>query len=81
MNPPGTSAGAEIDRLGLKGRRLGTAEVSPKHANFIQADPDGRAQDVADLMDEVAATVAQATGHELHTEIRRVGFETPEATP
>lgn len=73
VNPDETSAGAEIDRLGLKGHRRGTAEVSPKHANFIQADEGGRAQDVADLMDEVAGTVERETGTVLRTEIRRVG--------
>ncbi len=45
-NPPGDSAGRLIDACGLKGFRIGTAEVSTKHANFIQADPGGSADDV-----------------------------------
>ena len=45
-NPPGDSAGRLIDAAGGKGRRRGTAAVSTKHANFIQADDGGRADDV-----------------------------------
>ena len=49
-NPPGDSAGRLIEACGLKGFRIGTAEVSPKHANFIQADPGGSADDVLAVM-------------------------------
>src|SRR5207302_1727306 len=45
-NPEGDSAGRLIDACGLKGLRVGSAEVSPKHANFIQADAGGSADDV-----------------------------------
>ena len=48
-NPSGDSAGRLVDDAGCKGLRVGTAEVSAKHANFIQADPDGRAGDVLEL--------------------------------
>lgn len=74
-NPPGDSAGRLIDVAGCKGLRLGTAEVSDKHANFIQADDGGRADDVRALMDEVARRVRLATGVVLHPETRLVGFE------
>ncbi len=80
VNPDGTSAGAEIDRAGLKGMRLGSAHVSAKHANFIQADENGRAQDVSDLMDHVASVVGERRGVALHTEIRRIGFEVGSGT-
>ena len=48
-NPEGDSAGRLIEAAGLKGFRLGTAHVSEKHANFIQADKGGRADDVRAL--------------------------------
>ena len=74
-NPPGDSAGRLIDACGLKGLRIGTAEVSPKHANFIQADRGGSADDVRRVMERVRDEVRTATGIELATEIRMVGFE------
>ena len=64
-NPAGDSAGRLIDACGLKGLRIGSAEVSPKHANFIQADRGGSADDVRRVMDRVRAEVADATGVEL----------------
>ncbi|HEU5083925.1 MAG TPA: UDP-N-acetylmuramate dehydrogenase [Acidimicrobiales bacterium] len=73
-NPPGDSAGRLIDLAGCKGLRRGTAEVSPKHANFIQADPGGRADDVHAVMVEVRDAVEAATGVRLHPETRLVGF-------
>ena len=63
-----------IDAAGCKGLRVGTAEVSPKHANFIQADPGGSADDVLALMAEVRRRVADHAGVELHAETRVVGF-------
>ena len=73
-NPPGDSAGRLVDAAGAKGLRAGTAEVSPKHANFIQSDDDGSADDVAALMAEVRRRVAADAGIELHAETRMVGF-------
>jgi UDP-N-acetylmuramate dehydrogenase len=73
-NPPGDSSGRLIDACGLKGFRLGTAEVSPKHANFIQADRGGSADDVWRLIEYVRAAVAEASGVVLATELRLVGF-------
>jgi UDP-N-acetylmuramate dehydrogenase len=73
-NPEGDSAGRLIDVSGAKGLRSGTAEVSTKHANFIQADPGGRAQDVHALMLEVRDRVREVTGVTLVPETRLVGF-------
>jgi UDP-N-acetylmuramate dehydrogenase len=73
-NPPSASAGALVERAGLKGYRIGSAQVSPKHANFFQADPSGSADDVFDLMVAVAARVMDVTGVRLHPETCLVGF-------
>jgi UDP-N-acetylmuramate dehydrogenase len=73
-NPEGDSAGRLIDAAGLKGCRVGTAAVSDKHANFIQADEGGRADDVRALMQLVVERVEAATGVRLHPETRCVGF-------
>ncbi len=77
VNPvPGeVSAGALIDAAGLRGHRLGTAAVSDKHANFIQADDGGRADDVLALMTAVRASVEATSGYRLRSEIRLVGFD------
>ena len=73
-NPQGDSAGRLIDAAGCRGLRVGTAEVSTKHANFIQADAGGSADDVFALMVEVARRVRDVQGVELHPETRMVGF-------
>jgi UDP-N-acetylmuramate dehydrogenase len=73
-NPPGDAAGRLVDAAGCRGLRLGTAQVSPKHANFIQADPGGSADDVAALIAEVRRRVAEATGVALRPELRMEGF-------
>ena len=73
-NPPDDSAGRLIDEAGMKGHRVRTAEVSTVHANFIQADPDGSADDVMALMKEIVETVEAASGIRLHAETRLVGF-------
>jgi UDP-N-acetylmuramate dehydrogenase len=76
-NPDGDSAGRLIDAAGLKGHRRGSAFVSPKHANFVQVDDGGSADDVAALIDEVRAAVAQRSGVVLELENRLVGFSSP----
>ena len=73
-NPEDDSAGRLIESAGLKGFRLGTAHVSEKHANFIQADKGGRADDVHALMEHVRGVVAERCGVTLRTEVRLLGF-------
>ena len=76
-NPPGDSAGRLVDAAGCKGLRIGSARVSEKHANFIQADPDGSAGDVAALIREVKRRVEAETGVRLEPEVRLIGFSEP----
>jgi UDP-N-acetylmuramate dehydrogenase len=74
QNPPDCSAGWLVERAGQKGRRIGTAMVSPKHANFIQADPGGSADDVARLIEAVREEVERTHGVRLATEVQMIGF-------
>jgi UDP-N-acetylmuramate dehydrogenase len=71
-NPPDSapSAGALIDRAGLKGTRLGGAEVSTKHANFIVANAGCTAEDVLKLIEMVKEKVYENSGVELENEVQ-----------
>lgn len=72
-NPPGDFSGRLIDAAGLKGFRIGSAEVSTLHANFIVVDRGGRAADVRAVGDHVRRVVAERFGTELRYEIEFVG--------
>jgi len=72
-NPPGDHAGRLIDEAGLKGHRIGSAEVSTLHANFIVVDRGGLAADVRRLGDHVRSVVADRFGVDLQYEIEFVG--------
>lgn len=72
-NPPGDHAGRLVDAAGLKGFRIGTAQVSTLHANFIGTDRDGRATDVRTVGDHVRRTVRERFAVELQYEIEFVG--------
>lgn len=74
-NPPGDAAGRLVEAAGCKGLRVGSAAVSSRHANFIQADAGGSAHDVLSLMTEVARRVESHSGVRLRPETRLVGFE------
>jgi UDP-N-acetylmuramate dehydrogenase len=73
-NPPGDHAARLIESAGCKGLRRGSAQVSEKHANFIQADAKGSANDVFALLEEVRARVLEREGVLLESEHRFVGF-------
>jgi UDP-N-acetylmuramate dehydrogenase len=77
VNPvPGeVTAGGLIDELGLRGFRIGSAWVSDKHANFIQADEGGAAADVRAVIEAVRERVAAHSGFNLRSEVRLVGFD------
>ena len=72
-NPEGDSAGRLIDELGLKGRRVGAAQVSSKHANFIVNTGGATAADVRGLGELVRETVRRERGIELAYEVEFVG--------
>ena len=73
-NPEDDSAGRLVEAARLKGFGIGTAHVSEKHANFIQAERGGRADDVYAVMEHVRAVVAERCGVMLRTEVRLLGF-------
>ncbi|MFO0767019.1 MAG: hypothetical protein U0231_09555 [Nitrospiraceae bacterium] len=72
-NPPGDSAGRLVDAAGLKGARVGDAQVSEKHANFMVNVGQAKAQDVLALIKKVRAAVKKQTGVTLELELKVVG--------
>jgi len=71
--PPGHYAGQLIEEAGLKGKRIGGAQVSPMHAGFIVNVGNATASDVEALIRHVQETVAAKFGVRLETEVRIVG--------
>ena len=74
-NPEGDSAGRLIEIAGLKGLRVGSARISEKHANFIQVDEAGSAEDVRKLMSSVIKKVEEIHSITLQAETVLVGFD------
>lgn len=68
-NPPGQSAGRLIDQAHLKGLRIGDAEVSPEHGNFLVNHGKATAAEFAELMETVRARVLEVHGVELEAEV------------
>lgn len=73
QNPPGDHAARLIEASGLKGHRIGGAEVSEKHANFIINRADASAADIEALIEFVQSTVEEKHGIRLKHEVRIVG--------
>ena len=72
-NPPRSSAGQLIEEAGLKGARIGDAQISPKHANFIVNTGQARAADVISLIQKIRRAVTRKTGKTLQLELKIVG--------
>ncbi len=72
-NPPNDSAGQLVESAGLKGARIGDAQVSEKHANFIVNRGNASAKDVLALIKRVRTQVARKTGVKLELELKVVG--------
>lgn len=72
-NPPRDSAGRLLEAAGLKGMRVGDAEVSTKHGNFIVNRGHASAADVIDLIQKVQRMIKQKAGVRLDLELKVVG--------
>jgi len=72
-NPPGDHAARLIESAGLKGHRIGGAQVSEKHANFIISSDGATAADIEQLIEFVREAVDKAHGVRLHPEVRILG--------
>ena len=72
-NPPGDFAGRLIEAAGLKGTRIGAAEISPVHANFFINHGQTKAEDVRALVNLAQKTVAKQFGVNLELEIELIG--------
>lgn len=72
-NPPGDYAGRLIEAAGLKGTRIGNAEISPVHGNFFINHANTKAEDIRALIELVQKTVKEKQGVELELEVELVG--------
>jgi UDP-N-acetylmuramate dehydrogenase len=75
VNPPGKSAGAIIDSLGLKGKKIGGASVSKLHANFIINEGKATSKDILELASSVQEEVFKSTGEKLEMEVVSIPYE------
>ena len=74
-NPDGMSAGQIIDELGLKGKIMGGAKVSEKHANYIINTGNAKAEDVVMLISYIKQQARDKKGIQLQEEIKYIGFD------
>jgi UDP-N-acetylmuramate dehydrogenase len=72
-NPPGDYAGRLIEAAGLKGTRIGDAEISPVHANFFINHGAATASDIGQLIERARAAVVAQFGLELELEVELLG--------
>jgi UDP-N-acetylmuramate dehydrogenase len=72
-NPPNDYAGRLIELVGLKGKKIGGAMISPKHANWIVNTGGATARDILSLMELARETVMKETGIKLEPEIKIAG--------
>ena len=72
-NPPGDYAGRLIEEAGLKGVRIGAAEISPLHGNFFVSHADTKAEDIRALIQLAQKTVKEKQGVDLELEIELIG--------
>jgi len=75
QNPPGQSAWKLIDAAGCRGLRVGGAQVSEKHCNFLINTGSASGHDIERLGEMVRTRVKENSGIELHWEIKRIGLE------
>lgn len=74
QNPPNNSAGKLIDEAGLKGKKIGGASVSEKHANFIINEGNAKAEDIVILISLIKQQIRDKYNIQLNEEIRYIGF-------
>ncbi len=74
-NPPGHSAWKLIDAAGMRGFRVGGAQVSEMHCNFLINTGDATGHDIETLGEAVRTRVMENSGIDLHWEIKRIGVE------
>ena len=75
QNPPGNSAWKLIDAAGCRGLRVGGAQVSEMHCNFLINTGNASAHDIEALGETVRERVKKISGIELHWEIKRIGID------
>ena len=74
-NPPGQSAWKLIDAAGMRGHRVGGAQVSEMHCNFLINTGAATARDIETLGETVRVQVKKQSGVDLQWEIKRIGLE------
>jgi UDP-N-acetylmuramate dehydrogenase len=74
-NPPNTFAAKLIEQAGLKGKRIGNAQISEKHANFVVNLGSAKAADIIQLLELARRTVYQNSGIQLEIEVKLFGFQ------